>query len=307
MKLAAASARVALGVAVVVVLLAGALPGTANALATNVVISQVYGGGGNSGATYKNDFIELYNPTAPRSTLTGWSVQYAAATGTSWQKTDLTGSIPAGGYYLVQEAQGAGGTTPLPTPNATGTIAMARGARARSRSLNTNTLDHVRHGVPGDPRRPRRLRRRRANCFEGSGPAPTLTQHDLRPARRQRRHRHRQQRGRLQPPAAPNSAHTRSSTAQPLDQRRLAERGRLGHDVVHVHRQPVVGRGAPAASRSTSRPPTARRPRPRDYAAKSLTGQTIAAGNSTYTFNVPRQRRHDRRSPTRRSSSTSRT
>ena len=29
----------------------------------NVVINQAYGGGGNSGATYKNDFIELYNPT----------------------------------------------------------------------------------------------------------------------------------------------------------------------------------------------------------------------------------------------------
>src|SRR6185436_15543578 len=31
----------------------GALP--------NVVISQVYGGGGNAGATLKSDFIELYN------------------------------------------------------------------------------------------------------------------------------------------------------------------------------------------------------------------------------------------------------
>src|SRR5262249_3049522 len=28
---------------------------------TSVKISQVYGGGGNSGATYKNDFIELFN------------------------------------------------------------------------------------------------------------------------------------------------------------------------------------------------------------------------------------------------------
>ena len=27
----------------------------------NVVISQVYGGGGNTGATFKNDFIELIN------------------------------------------------------------------------------------------------------------------------------------------------------------------------------------------------------------------------------------------------------
>src|SRR5207249_640100 len=28
---------------------------------TTVKISQVYGGGGNSGSTYKNDFIEIYN------------------------------------------------------------------------------------------------------------------------------------------------------------------------------------------------------------------------------------------------------
>ena len=27
----------------------------------DLVISQVYGGGGNSGATFKNDFIELFN------------------------------------------------------------------------------------------------------------------------------------------------------------------------------------------------------------------------------------------------------
>ena len=51
-------------------------------------------------------------------------MQYASAAGTSWQVTALSGSIPAGGYYLVQEAQGAGGTTALPTPDATGTIAM---------------------------------------------------------------------------------------------------------------------------------------------------------------------------------------
>ena len=35
-----------------------ALPGMAQA---QVVISQVYGGGGNPGTTYKNDFIELHN------------------------------------------------------------------------------------------------------------------------------------------------------------------------------------------------------------------------------------------------------
>src|SRR5213596_1704688 len=93
-----------------------------------VGISQVYGGGGNSGATLKNDFIEVFNRSGASVNVTGWSVQYGAAAGTTWQVTNLTGSIPAGGHYLVQEAQGAGGTVDLPAPDATGTIAMAAGA-----------------------------------------------------------------------------------------------------------------------------------------------------------------------------------
>ena len=82
-------------------LLGGASPGTA-APSSGIVVNEVYGGGGNSGATYKNDFIELRNRgTAPVS-VDGWSAQYHAATGTgAWQATPLTGSIPAGGIYLV--------------------------------------------------------------------------------------------------------------------------------------------------------------------------------------------------------------
>ena len=60
-----------------------------------VVINEVYGGGGNSGATYKNDFIELYNNSSTAVNLTGWSVQYASSAGTTWQVTNLSGSIPA--------------------------------------------------------------------------------------------------------------------------------------------------------------------------------------------------------------------
>ena len=59
------------------------LPGKAKASTAgdNVVISEVYGGGGNSGAEYKNDFIELYNPTDAAINLDGWSVQYAVKDG----------------------------------------------------------------------------------------------------------------------------------------------------------------------------------------------------------------------------------
>ena len=83
----------------------------AGAVSPDVVISQVYGGGGNSGATYTNDFVELANRGASAVDLTGWSVQYASAAGTSWQVTPLSGSIQPGGHYLVQEAAGTGGDT----------------------------------------------------------------------------------------------------------------------------------------------------------------------------------------------------
>jgi len=91
---------------------------------SDVVISQVYGGGGNSGAQYSNDFIELFNRGTTPINLAGWSVQYSSATGSSWQATPLTGSIAAGGYMLVQEAAGSGTPAALPTPDVTGSIAM---------------------------------------------------------------------------------------------------------------------------------------------------------------------------------------
>src|SRR5262252_6426395 len=93
--------------------------------AGKVVISQVYGGGGNATATYKNDFIELHNTGDTTVSVTGWSVQYAAAGGTTWQTTALSGNIPPGYYYLVQESAGAGGTSNLPPADATGSINMS--------------------------------------------------------------------------------------------------------------------------------------------------------------------------------------
>ena len=138
---------------------------------TGVVISEVYGGGGNSGATIKNDFIELYNSTAGSVNLTGWSVQYASSAGTTWQVTALTGSIAPGKNYLVQEAPGAGGTVDLPVPDATGTIAMSatsgKVALVSTTSALTgscptaNVVDFVGFGI--------------ANCFEGAGAAPQLS------------------------------------------------------------------------------------------------------------------------------------
>jgi predicted extracellular nuclease len=101
----------------------------ATGLAQGLRISQVYGGGGNSGTFYKNDFIEIFNAGSSTVNLNGYSVQYNSAAGTgAWQATPLSGTIDPGKYYLIQEAAGTttgGGTNPLPTPNATGSINMS--------------------------------------------------------------------------------------------------------------------------------------------------------------------------------------
>lgn len=139
-----------------------------------LVISQVYGGGGNSGATLTNDFIELYNPTDATISLAGWSVQYASATNTLFtDKTDLSGSIAPGRYFLIQQAKGSGGTQALPAPDVVGSIAMGatggKVALVRSTTLlatgcpltNPAVSDFVGYGA--------------ADCGEGGHPVPALS------------------------------------------------------------------------------------------------------------------------------------
>ncbi len=140
---------------------------------SDVVISQVYGGGGNAGATLRNDFIELFNAGSSAVSLSNWSVQYNGATATgSWAVTPLSGSIAPGGYYLVQQAPGANaGAAALPAPDATGTSAMgSTGGKVALVPTTTaiavscpvsGVIDLVGYG--------------NANCFEGGAAASATT------------------------------------------------------------------------------------------------------------------------------------
>lgn len=128
-------------------LVATPVTATANPGGTALVISEVYGGGGNSGATYTHDFIELYNPTSAPISLTGHTVEYFSASGGSGGSTPLTGSVPANGHYLVQEAMGAGGTTALPAPDASGSLAMSGSNGSVALKNNGTTLDLVGYGT----------------------------------------------------------------------------------------------------------------------------------------------------------------
>ncbi|MDQ3920497.1 MAG: lamin tail domain-containing protein, partial [Acidobacteriota bacterium] len=119
----------------------------------HVVISQVYGGGGNTDATYTNDYVELYNPTSSPVTLTGWSIQYGAATGSTWtNKQPLGGDIGPGQYYLVQLASGGANGQPLPvTPNITGDINMSAAAGKVALVSNGDSLTGGACPVGTDP------------------------------------------------------------------------------------------------------------------------------------------------------------
>ena len=165
-----------------------------------LVISQVYGGGGNAGSTYRNDFIEIFNGGVAPVNVRGWSVQYASSTGTSWQVTPLSGSILPGRYYLVQQAQGAGGTVNLPAPDAIGTISMAAGSGKVALVSSTTALSARAPRRPpssigsatGPPtarrraRRPRSAPRRRPFATATARSTRTTTSPTSRSARRTR-------------------------------------------------------------------------------------------------------------------------
>jgi len=134
-------------------------------------ISQVYGGGGLSGASYQNDFVELFNPSGSAINLSGWSVQYNSSTGTgTWLVQTLPNvSIQPYHYFLVELASSTGTGVSLPTPDATGTIniSVTSGKIALCRSTTAMTgsnpiglgsvVDFVGYGT--------------SPVYEGSGPA----------------------------------------------------------------------------------------------------------------------------------------
>jgi uncharacterized protein (TIGR03437 family) len=152
----------------------------------NLVISQLYAGGGNAGAQYSNDFIEIFNrgATTVSFATTPFSVQYAGATASfGSSKVDLTSGIVVPGQYFLVKLSGGTNGLPLPTPDATGPIAMAATAGKVALVMGTTALtgggcpvspsvaDFVGYGTS-------------ANCFEGSGrtPAPSNTTADIRKA-----------------------------------------------------------------------------------------------------------------------------
>lgn len=285
--------------------LAGSKP--ASAVSTTVVISQIYGGGGNTGATYTHDYVELFNRGSSSVSLVGWSVQYASATGTgnfggtTAQITPLSGSLAPGQYLLIQEAPNAANGVPLPTPDITDAtpISMAAGA-GKVALVNTTTplgcnggstpcsaaqlaqiVDLVGYGTGGSG----------ANFFEGAGAAPTMSAilADSRnnggcsdtddnsadftagtPAARNT----------STPPSPCPTTPTLTVNDVSLNE---GNAGATSFDFT-VSLSAVAGAGGVTFDIATQ--DDSATVADNDYAANALTGQTISAGSSTYTFSV---------------------
>ena len=149
----------------------------AHGATASVVISQVYAGGGNSGATFTNDFVELFNRSGSAVDLTGWTVQYASASSTSWAATALSGSIQPGRYYLVQLASTAAVGAPVPTPEATGTsnLAASGGKVALVRDATLLTCGEAAGSCASVASLEDLVGYGSATDYEGSGPGPALS------------------------------------------------------------------------------------------------------------------------------------
>ncbi|MBC7527573.1 MAG: lamin tail domain-containing protein [Chthonomonadaceae bacterium] len=154
-----------------------ALAGGSLSAQAQLVISQIYGGGGSGlQQAFKTDGIELFNNGTTAVNVSGYSVQYASATGNFNGIINLPAvSIAAGGYFLISTGTvGAGAGNDLASfADLAGSTVSLSGTAGKVALVNTTTslgtvtnpptgttvLDFVGYGAT-------------ASAFEGAGPAP---------------------------------------------------------------------------------------------------------------------------------------
>ncbi len=188
MSIAAVGPRLRVLVSALAVIVLVLLVQPAGAVSPNLVVSQVYGGGGNAGATYTHDFIEIFNRGSSAVDLDLYSLQYASATGTgnfgasTTQLTELPSiSVAPGQYALVQEASNAAVGSPLPTPDVVDGTPINMSGTAGKVALVTGDLTLGCNGgsAPCDAAQLARIvdlvGYGNANFFEGAASAPTLS------------------------------------------------------------------------------------------------------------------------------------
>ena len=160
----------------------------AHAAGPGLVINEVYGGGGNTIATFENDFVELRNTSTEPISLTGKSLQYRGPNSVVLPLAENVlvlpdVVVPAGETFLVKGATASGEPNPpgapLPEPDMTTTLQMSGTDgqiyladttlptnpnlvnNTSGNEFDANVLDFVGYGA--------------ALSFEGAGPTPAPT------------------------------------------------------------------------------------------------------------------------------------
>lgn len=112
-----------------------------------VILTEVYGGGGNSGAVYNQDFVELYNPGADAVALTGWSLQYYTSTGTTPSKsiefsTDVQ-ILPYQHFLLAASGGEIGAPLPGKDMEAIASLSLSAGKVVLFKTVDKQTLTTI--------------------------------------------------------------------------------------------------------------------------------------------------------------------
>ncbi|HVG41004.1 MAG TPA: lamin tail domain-containing protein, partial [Chitinophagaceae bacterium] len=135
------------------------------------VISQVFAGGGNAGAPFTNDYVEIFNNTGSELTLTNYSIQYATGASVSGNfavLATINTTLLPGQYYLVQLGTATGSNVPADLTGSNTNLAVGGGkvilvstntavAVAATGCSVTPVIDFVGYGT--------------ANCAEGTAAA----------------------------------------------------------------------------------------------------------------------------------------
>jgi len=266
------------------------------AVHAQAVISQAYGGGGNAGAPFTHDFVEIFNRGGSSVDLSGHSIQYSSSTGTSWtNKFDIpAGTVLAPGrYLLVQLAPGTGNGVALPTPDfiMSGTPINLSGTNGKVLLANTTTVqtgacptgaqivDFVGYGS--------------ANCFEGSAAVGVLsnTTAALRGGGGCTDNNQNGTDFTVAAPAPRNSATAAApcggggTPALSINDVSVVE-GNSGTTIATLTVSLSQPAGAGGVTFDIATADNTATVADNDYVAASLTGQTIAQGAGTFTFAV---------------------